>query len=66
MKITTTAILGATAIVLGVVIAAVDQNAEIGAGSAEEASVLVRFDESLVDRMHGESTSSRGSAGTST
>ncbi|NRB73989.1 MAG: hypothetical protein HRU46_06495, partial [Verrucomicrobiales bacterium] len=51
MRIVTTAVLGATAIVLGVVIATLDRNSESGAGAAEVARVLTRFDSELVDRI---------------
>ena len=51
MRIVTSAVLGATAIVLGVVIATMDRNSESGAGGAEEAQVLTRFDSELVDRI---------------
>ena len=51
MRIVTSAVLGATAIMLGVVIATMDRNSKSGAGGAEEARILTRFDNELVDRI---------------
>ncbi len=51
MRILTTAILGASALVLAVLIYLVDQKPEVGRQAASLANVLVRFEPNLIDRI---------------